>query len=376
MENKKAKKEATVELIDIMIQNADKGPSGFWTDDFEGCGNPIIFPEFEEGLKHGKSVHKDHYLCPWNTAILYGSKHGSIQTGCYHSCSIGDAKYLSKELLVKVLRSFKKRVLNGNLDNLDSITPLLMKSDIEFIKKQKELEHQAEVRARKQEEKVVREKAASLLKKHPDFEGTIISNYGKKIVQEVEEGYIDFDPNGMAEVVNGEKLTYNDYIDAQINAIGKTHGGFQWCFYNIPFGFKGQIERINDEFVCFQRISIEGMYPDGICSDDREQHIWMDLKGFEGFQPGDCVEFAAEPYRYLKTGSGKQIDYGLRNPTGVKKIEKYDLPTDEELMRQELNLIRCEACYLNENCDRLNCVFGGKKKKAKKKKPSEKKDEQ
>ncbi len=376
MENKKAKKEATVELIDVMIQNAEKGPSGFWTDDFEGCGNPNIFPEFEEGLKHGKSVHKDHYLCPWNTAILYGSKHGNIQTGCYHSCSIGDAKYLSKELLVKVLRSFKKRVLNGNLDNLDSITPLLMKSDIEFIKKQKELEHQAEERARKQEEKVVREKAASLLKKHSDFEGTIISNYGKKIVQEVEGGYIDFDPNGMAEVVNGEKLTYNDYIDAQINAIGKTHGGFQWCFYNIPFGFKGQIERINDEFVCFQRISIEGMYPDGICSDDREQHIWMDLKGFEGFQPGDCVEFAAEPYRYLKTGSGKQIDYGLRNPTGVKKIDKYDLPTDEELMRQELNLIRCEACYLNENCDRLNCVFGEKKKKATKKKPSEKKDEQ
>ncbi len=376
MENKKAKKEATVELIDVMIQNAEKGPSGFWTDDFEGCGNPNIFPEFEEGLKHGKSVHKDHYLCPWNTAILYGSKHGNIQTGCYHSCSIGDAKYLSKELLVKVLRSFKKRILNGNLDNLDSITPLLMKSDIEFIKKQKELEHQAEERARKQEEKVVREKAASLLKKHSDFEGTIISNYGKKIVQEVEEGYIDFDPNGMAEVVNGEKLTYNDYIDAQINAIGKTHGGFQWCFYNIPFGFKGQIERINDEFVCFQRISIEGMYPDGICSDDREQHIWMDLKGFEGFQPGDCVEFAAEPYRYLKTGSGKQIDYGLRNPTGVKKIDKYDLPTDEELMRQELDLISCEACYLNENCDRLNCVFGGKRKKAKKKKPSEKKDEQ
>ena len=133
MEHKKTTKEATVELIDVMIQNADKGPSGFWTDDYEGCGNPKIFPEFEEGLKHGKSVSKEHYLCPWNTAILYGSKHGNIQTGCYHSCSIKDARYLSKELLVKVLRSFKKRVMNGNLDNLENITPLLMKSDIEFI---------------------------------------------------------------------------------------------------------------------------------------------------------------------------------------------------------------------------------------------------
>ena len=116
MENNKAKKEATVAMIDAMIQNADKGPSGFWTDDYEGCGNPQIFPEFDEGLKHGKLVQKEHYLCPWNTAILYGNKHGNIQTGCYHSCSIDDAKYLSKEMLVKVLRSFKKRLLNGNLE--------------------------------------------------------------------------------------------------------------------------------------------------------------------------------------------------------------------------------------------------------------------
>ena len=101
MENMKAKKDATVKLIDVMIQSADKGPSGFWTDDFEGCGNPKIFPEFEEGLKHGKLVQKEHYLCPWNTAILYGSKRGNIETGCYHSCSIEDAKYLSKELLIK-----------------------------------------------------------------------------------------------------------------------------------------------------------------------------------------------------------------------------------------------------------------------------------
>ena len=370
MENKKTMKEATVELIDVMIQNADKGPSGFWTDDYEGCGNPKIFPEFEEGLKHGKSVSKEHYLCPWNTAILYGSKHGNIQTGCYHSCSIKDARYLSKELLIKVLRSFKKRVMNGNLDNLENITPLLMKSDIEFIEKQKGLERQADERARKQEEKEIRKKASDLLAKHPEYEGMIIANYGKKVVQETEDGYIDFDPDGLKDVVHGEKLTYNDYIDAQINAIGKTHGGFQWCFYNIPFRFKGKIEKITDEFVCFQRISIEGMYPDGICSDDKEQHIWMDIKGFESFQPGDCVEFAAEPYRYLKTGKGKQIDFGLRNPSGVKKIDNYDLPSDEELMRQELDLIRCEVCYLNENCDRLNCIFGGKKKKTRKKKAS------
>lgn len=370
MENEKTKKEATVELIDVMIQNVDKGPSGFWTEDCEGCGNPAIFPEFEEGLKHGKLISKEHYLCPWNTAILYGSKHGDIHTGCYHSCSIGDAKYLSEELLTKVLCNFKKRILNGNLDNLENITPLLTKSDIEFIINQKKLEKQANERARQKEEKTIREKAAELLAKHPQYEGMIISNYCKKVVQMTEGGSIDFDPDGLKEVVHGDKLTYNDYIDAQINALGKTHGGFQWCFYNIPFGFRGQIEKITDEFVCFQRISIEGMYLDGICFDDREQHIWMDLKGFEKFQPGDNVEFSAEPYRYLKTGNGKQIDYGLRNPTDVKKIGEYHLPTDDELMHQELNLIRCEACYLNESCNKINCIFGNKKKS------SERNDEQ
>ena len=50
------KKKETIELLEIMIQEADKGPSGFWTDDYEGCGNPNIFPEFAEGLKCGKLV--------------------------------------------------------------------------------------------------------------------------------------------------------------------------------------------------------------------------------------------------------------------------------------------------------------------------------
>ena len=66
----KTKKKKTMEVLDIMIQHADKGPSGFWVDDYEGCGNPKIFPEFEEGLKRGRLVQKEHYLCPWNTAVM------------------------------------------------------------------------------------------------------------------------------------------------------------------------------------------------------------------------------------------------------------------------------------------------------------------
>lgn len=56
---KTEKKEKTIEVLDVMIQHADKGPSGFWVDDYEGCGNPQIFPEFEDGLKRGKLIKKN-----------------------------------------------------------------------------------------------------------------------------------------------------------------------------------------------------------------------------------------------------------------------------------------------------------------------------
>ena len=44
MNNKQTKK-ATVDAINVMIRHADKGPSGFWVEDHEGCGNPAVFPE-------------------------------------------------------------------------------------------------------------------------------------------------------------------------------------------------------------------------------------------------------------------------------------------------------------------------------------------
>ena len=46
--NNKQMKKATVDAINVMIRHADKGPSGFWVEDHEGCGNPAVFPEFEE----------------------------------------------------------------------------------------------------------------------------------------------------------------------------------------------------------------------------------------------------------------------------------------------------------------------------------------
>ena len=81
-------KKETADYIDIMIQQAEKGPSGFWTEDYEGCGNPKIFPEFNEGLKHGRLIQKKHFLCPWNTAVLFANGRGNISTGCYNSVQL------------------------------------------------------------------------------------------------------------------------------------------------------------------------------------------------------------------------------------------------------------------------------------------------
>jgi hypothetical protein len=98
------------------------------------------------------------------------------------------------------------------------------------------------------------------------------------------------------------------------------------------------------------------MFFDGRMFDGKEDHVWMDKKGFEEFQPGDSVEFFAEVYRYVKTGNGKQIDFGLRNPEGIKKVPAYKLPTDEELAEQDIRMIICETCYLGEQCNGAICL--------------------
>lgn len=54
--NNKQMKKATVDAINVMIRHADKGPSGFWVEDHEGCGNPAVFPEFEEGSSKKSTI--------------------------------------------------------------------------------------------------------------------------------------------------------------------------------------------------------------------------------------------------------------------------------------------------------------------------------
>lgn len=176
------------------------------------------------------------------------------------------------------------------------------------------------------------------------------ANYRKNVAVQDERGIIDYDPDKMKDVVGGEKFSYDEYIAIQKESEGKVRGSFQLCYYTIPLSFKGQIDRCTDSKICFKRIYVDGMYPDGLCFDGKEDHVWMDRKGFEQFNPGDSVSFWAEIYRYLKTGNGKIIDFGLRNPKQIKKIEPYELPSDEDLIKQELSMMICETCMLSDSC--------------------------
>ena len=110
--------------------------------------------------------------------------------------------------------------------------------------------------------------------------------YGEKIIVQTYEGNIDFNPNGYRDVVGAERFSYDDYIDVQIRSFHKTRGWFATCYHSIPLSFKVTIERKDKDNICFERIFVEGMYPDGLCFDGKEEHVWMSINGFEEYKIG------------------------------------------------------------------------------------------
>lgn len=166
-----------------------------------------------------------------------------------------------------------------------------------------------------------------------------------------EEGVIFFSPAEMKKVVGAEKLSYDEYIHIQLQQYSKRFD-FITCYVNFPSEFKGKIQKINSKQVCFEKIYVDGMYSnDATFFEGKEDHVWMSKEGFEVFQEGDSVSFYAEVYRYLKTSDGKCIEFGLRNPASIKKIESYKLPTDRQIIENEVAHIICETCFLYEHCN-------------------------
>ena len=189
-------------------------------------------------------------------------------------------------------------------------------------------------------------------------------NYGKDYWVSCGRGTVDFSLQGMEQIdTRGISMSYDEYLDIQWQSIGETRIYFELCFFNCCSGaeFTGQIDRFKSSKgkVLFKRIKVLGMYADGNGFYGKEDHVWMDSKGFEKYSAGDCLRFSAEVYRYLKIGNGKKIDYGLQNPVNINKVEFYTLPTDDALIDQLI----CETCRYEEQCFMGMCLMNEKERK-------------
>lgn len=174
-----------------------------------------------------------------------------------------------------------------------------------------------------------------------------------------EFGTIDTSEDAMKDVLNGENLTYDEYLQALFNSRNDRRHCFEYCYYSHAWcDFKGQISRFDKKKgkVIFNRIYISGGLMDGDCYEGKEDHVWMDIKPFENYQVGDCLSFSGEIYRYLKTRNGKQISFGIKAPYDISKIEAYELPSDDDMIVQAVDQMICEVCMFNGHCYMGNCI--------------------
>ena len=197
----------------------------------------------------------------------------------------------------------------------------------------------------------------------------IDAHYGTKASFQIPElGIIFFDRELSKGIVGGDHLTYEDFIDLQLQTKLEFRGSFFMCWVYTPMEFKGEVETFARGKICFKRIYDEYMLPDTSIHIGKEDHVWMSSEGFGKLNKGDCVSFFAEVYRYIKKSDGKKLDYGLRNPEDIKKISKYDLPTEKELLMQEIDSMICETCDMADFCGtRSNCIKNPKERQLLKK---------
>lgn len=191
-------------------------------------------------------------------------------------------------------------------------------------------------------------------------------NYGNPYVVKYEKGYIDFSPDGMKQVKDGENLSYNEYLEIQRKSCDQCRQYFAMSYWdNLICDFKGQIDRFDrvKEKIIFKRLFVEGMYSDGIGFFGKEDHVWMDMHPFQEHSIGECIRFSATIYRYLKTSGGKRISFGLRDPEFIKRIDSYDVPTDEELIDQQIEQLVCETCRYYYHCFMGNCIANEQERK-------------
>ena len=129
--------------------------------------------------------------------------------------------------------------------------------------------------------------------------------YGKKQLLIYDDRFVNFDPDSKNDIVGGEKLTYDEYIDIQMRSPNDKGSLFICAIYTPISDFYGTIARRSKDKkrICFNRIFFAYMYPDGMTADAIEDHVWMDGADFASFAVGDSVSFYAEVCRYLTASS-------------------------------------------------------------------------
>lgn len=135
---------------------------------------------------------------------------------------------------------------------------------------------------------------------------------GSRLGVITEWGFIDFDPAGLKNLVGGEGLSYEEYLELQKASGDRIRHDLEKAYYeNCWVSCKGWIEKSSKAKgrICFERIYLGALSCDGNGFFGKEDHVWMESKGFEGYQIETNLSFTAEIYRYVKTGNGKMLDF-------------------------------------------------------------------
>lgn len=183
---------------------------------------------------------------------------------------------------------------------------------------------------------------------------------GTGYLVEFGDGAISFSKEAMKKVANAPHLKYDEFLEAQYRSLGRQRDYFAQCLYcGGILTAKGKVTLIREDCILFKRLAVEIDTMDGYCTDGKENHVWVfkkhikeesDLAIFNGLKKGDCVRFDAEVQRYYRQ-KNKTIDFGLYNIYGLKKIDEYEIPTDEELTEQAARRIVCKTCKFVDHCN-------------------------
>ena len=89
--------------------------------------------------------------------------------------------------------------------------------------------------------------------------------YGKDTLERYQNGRIDFSPDSMRDVENGDFKSYDEYLEVQKRSCDKVRQFFELCYYHVSGSsadFKGQILRFDQQKnkVLFKRIMVNDMY--------------------------------------------------------------------------------------------------------------------